>query len=822
MHHVLRILLFSLFLSISNIINAAGVNPFLVLSNNSAVCPTDGSITPELSLCYPGDMRIVQVSDPEVLSVQWQKLDENSCSPVGADCANLNPTCTWNTISTEASLSINSIGQYRVVLGYENDVFESFYAKVFENNITSSVLTVQPISSNGASDGIIEVFVSGNSGPYSYQLLDFNFNPIVAYQANPVFTNLPAGTYNISTINSYGCEVTSQISLTEPPILVGQLIQTQATSSCLDTGVITANASGGMPPYMYSINGGMTYVNTNVFSNLGIGNYTVNIRDASNIVISTNGVSVTSLEDIQSTYTVQNVTCYGESNGSITVETIGGSGQYQYQLSNGIDVLVPYQNSNVFNNLAVGSYEINVQDSLGCVLILPTIVITEPLALDTSVSVTSITGHGANDGIITITPSGGTPDYTFAISPNLNLFSTDNTFTGLAPGAYTIMVSDANGCIVNVTQEITEPEELMVTLEVPSILCGVAVDTQVKIIATGGSGNFLYAYNSLDIIDAQVDNIFMSITPGNHFISVFDASGYFKTVDFTVEESEGLSLNNEIAYDFETNKSSVKISVDGGEAPYYFSNDDVVYSTFPLFNGLINGEYIFYVKDKNDCKSSITVTIDFRDSESDGVLDRDEDVNNNGNLEDDDTDNDGIPNYLDSDDDGDGVSTIDEIDNIGTDKNKKSAKKVVYLDTDKDNIPNYIDSDDDGDGYLTIDEDYNNNGNPADDDINKSGVADYLEKEIHPESVTELDLKKEVVVFQNTGHTESINLLWKAVQKSETIIKIYNGKGNIVYSNNLKNGTYEAKLNVSQLSRGIYFIYIKNDDMEEIKKVLIQ
>ena len=51
----------------------------------------------------------------------------------------------------------------------------------------------------------------------------------------------------------------------------------------------------------------------------------------------------------------------------------------------------------------------------------------------------------------------------------------------------------------------------------------------------------------------------------------------------------------------------------------------------------------------------------YRDTDNDGILSKDEDINGNGNLYDDDTDGDGVPNFLDLDDDGDGVLTIVEI-----------------------------------------------------------------------------------------------------------------------------------------------------------------
>jgi len=109
------------------------------------------------------------------------------------------------------------------------------------------------------------------------------------------------------------------------------------------------------------------------------------------------------------------------------------------------------------------------------------------------------------------------------------------------------------------------------------------------------------------------------------------------------------------------------------------------------------------------------------DSDNDGVLDVDEDLNGDEEVFDDDTDGDTFPNYFDIDDDNDGVLTKDEdIDNDGNPAND---------DTDTDGIPNYIDDDDDNDGKLTRDEDADGDGNPTNDDTDDDGIPDYLDSD---------------------------------------------------------------------------------------------
>jgi hypothetical protein len=125
----------------------------------------------------------------------------------------------------------------------------------------------------------------------------------------------------------------------------------------------------------------------------------------------------------------------------------------------------------------------------------------------------------------------------------------------------------------------------------------------------------------------------------------------------------------------------------------------------------------------------VQIVTTFIDNDGDGIASGDEDLNDDGNLDNDDTDGDGIPNYLDSDDDGDNVFTSDELDASNEDGDNNPFTNP--LDTDSDGIADYLDDDDDGDMTLTRFEDFNMNGNPRDSedqvqDENQMNVFRYL------------------------------------------------------------------------------------------------
>ena len=206
------------------------------------------------------------------------------------------------------------------------------------------------------------------------------------------------------------------------------------------------------------------------------------------------------------------------------------------------------------------------------------------------------------------------------------------------------------------------------------------------------------------------------------------------------------------------------------------------------------------------------ITIDCTDNDDDGVIDSDEDLNSNGNLDDDDTDQDNIANYMDSDDDGDNVETINEI-NITSGRN--SDLSYTFIDTDDDNIPNHIDNDDDGDGILTIDEDYNNNGDPTDDDTDNSGIADYLESNVAL-NISGFKSNPSKVYPNPSNAVVFIEGVYEGVE-----ISVYDIQGRKVNVYLHRESVNKLRFDVRNLIRGIYILKIQDNSKQKSLKLIV-
>lgn len=147
-----------------------------------------------------------------------------------------------------------------------------------------------------------------------------------------------------------------------------------------------------------------------------------------------------------------NIGCFGDINGAASITSVsGGTAPYTYLWSNG-------KTTSSITGLTAGEYSCTVKDAAS-LSITKTFFIVQPTLLDLIVTSTN-TSCNSNNGILTVTATGGTLPYQYAISPNVT-YQTSNVFTGLPTGTYNVSVKDNNGCIntntIIITTDSTPP-----------------------------------------------------------------------------------------------------------------------------------------------------------------------------------------------------------------------------------------------------------------------------------------------------------------------------------------------------------------------------
>lgn len=295
------------------------------------------------------------------------------------------------------------------------------------HNLTIQVNSTKNISCAGGRDGAIAISASGGLGNYTYR---WNTGASAASLAA-----LSTGTYTV-TVSDGVNQVFTSVILTQPTPLQVQLATQQ--SGCLENSraTITANVSGGTPPYTFFWNNSSKQSS---LTNLSAGTYLVTVTDA-NECVQTAKATIQMLENLQASLQFNNPTCYNSNNGKVSVVVNGGEAPYKYRWSNG-------STSAAISGLGNGTYNVTVTDNKGCESI-ATVRLQAPEPL--SLTFTTVQAFGTNNGAISLSVNGGSLPYQFRWSNG----ATAQHLNNLGPGTYLVTVTDANGCIATGAQSI--------------------------------------------------------------------------------------------------------------------------------------------------------------------------------------------------------------------------------------------------------------------------------------------------------------------------------------------------------------------------------
>ncbi len=229
--------------------------------------------------------------------------------------------------------------------------------------IDETNLQIIPTTCNGASGSITGLTALGPS-PYAFQWLDLSGNP---YGTNIDATGLPAGQYQLTIIDSNGCETVSEVYTIEDAgnLQVLNVELTQPHCGRPDGEIVIHAFSPAGSALQYSIDDGATYQADSVFSGLVSTGYVVRVTDG----VGCFGFYIDNpvlLEDIPGPQVQPPVVTDEKDflgNGSIEITATGSTTSLYYSNDNGIT----YQlNSGTFNNLTAGTYICIVKDENDC------------------------------------------------------------------------------------------------------------------------------------------------------------------------------------------------------------------------------------------------------------------------------------------------------------------------------------------------------------------------------------------------------------------------------------------------------------------------
>ncbi|PAM91529.1 hypothetical protein B4N84_27360, partial [Flavobacterium sp. IR1] len=403
-------------------------------------------------------------------------------------------------------------------------------------NVVDKVITPLCYGDKGA----IEVAVNDANAQYYFKLYDdagkllSAVGPVI--QSDYTFKNLDTDKdYTLETVTDDGCKDSRVIhvsSYSGKPLTVSAAL-IEPLTPCSNAGKIKITATGGDAPYNYSIDGGVTFQNSDEIDITTPGVYDIEVVDNNNCSVRT---SITVTDNPKPIYTVTNTDniCYSSNSAEIKVNVTNANG---YTMSYSIDKGVTFQNNPVFPNLAAGTYDVVVRYTIAYTPVpgqpalekycedTTQVVITGPTSAVTAsggvaaLAGCTISGQGGKLRINNV--QGGTAPYQYSFDGGISWQAKNEK--DVMPGHYILKVKDFLGCEYTIPYTVildAKPADPTITIDSPVFNCNGTATTVVKV-TNNSSANFTYEYYLDGVANTPItSDTFINVPSGNHKITV--------------------------------------------------------------------------------------------------------------------------------------------------------------------------------------------------------------------------------------------------------------------------------------------------------------
>ncbi|MBX7202099.1 MAG: gliding motility-associated C-terminal domain-containing protein [Bacteroidia bacterium] len=435
----------------------------------------------------------------------------------------------------------------------------------------------------GAGNGKASVSASGGQTPYQYQWSD-------GVSGNNR-TNMPAGQYVAEVTDANGCKAQVQVEIIQPDMLTASM-QLNNSSCGLSNGTATVQPQGGTLPYFFQWSNGSQQ---NQAIALPEGNISVLVSDANACQFSTSGQVAGGAGLSIQVNILQEISCNGAQDGSIGIHSLTSLASIQW--SNGA-------NDMINANIGAGTYQVIAIDNGGCKDTV-SISLIEPPALTATLQVSPATCLDSN-GTALVNASGGRAPYTFLWSNGTSSAQRNN----LTSGNYQVQISDAAGCKLDQTVNVTSETTLRIAaLSISDVSCYGLSDGKAAVTFSGANGSVSYRWS-----DGSTDASLINLSAGSFSITLTDQSGCTTSKTFAVNQPDQMHISvstNDVKCKGESNGTALAL-VTGGTLPYNYSWDG--FNGTDMRSNIMAGSYSLEVSDAMGCKQASSYRIDEPDA----------------------------------------------------------------------------------------------------------------------------------------------------------------------------------------------------------------
>lgn len=489
-----------------------------------------------------------------------------------------------------ATLSNIPADIYQVTVTDDNGCLYIDNVEVFEPADLQLSGVVTNVSCYGGSDGAINVTLVGGTPTYSYNWTDDDGNFVSNSQD---LVDVPADVYELVATDFNGCTETLILEVTQPLLPISATYEvTDVLCFGENTGEIDLTASGGTPPYSYSWSSGQTSEDLN---GILAGNYIFTIIDANGCIESGPVIVSQPAAPLNVVSVIQDVNCFGESNGSILLTVTGGTTDYSFAWQNSTYSL-SYTDEDLIN-FPADDYRYEVTDANGCQEI-DTLTIGEPEELIAAITPTHVLCYGEATGVLDLSVTGGTLPYQYYWD---NGPVTEDQI-GVYAGDYAVTVIDDHGCVASDGVTIQQPSDtISFTFDVYDVSCNNGTDGAIDLFISGGTPGYGYLWSN-----GSINSSIEDLTSGYYAFTITDANNCIFEDSIFVNQPDPLDLNAVITpvTCYGLSDGIIDLSPTGGTPPFSYSWYDSTYALATQtedLNGFTSNLYQVEVVDSNGC-----------------------------------------------------------------------------------------------------------------------------------------------------------------------------------------------------------------------------
>lgn len=599
-----------------NLVASGGKSPYTYSWSNGATTNNLNNIPAGTYSCtvtdnkgdqvYTGD--IVVNGPTSLVAITAQSSENSTCEQpngsVSIEVTGGDPgyTYSWTNGATTPTVSGLFEGSYGVNVTDSKGCTTS--TTLYVTNIPSPTVLVSDggqqlscsnptvvINSNGSSTG----------SQYQYSWTTSNGNIVSDPLAHDITVNAP-GLYVLTIFDTQlGCFNANFIQVNGASGLPIANAGSDEVLPC-SGGEVTLNGGASSTGSNYSYQ--WTTTNGNIVSDPNkisinvdaAGTYILKVTNTSNGCEASDQTAVTVDNTVAYTTNVKDISCYGQANGVIEIDQTN----YTFNWSNGAT-------SNSIENLSPGSYQVTIVNSAGCTAT-ASFTITQPDILSAVYTGTDANDADSNDGTATATPSGGSAPYTYLWSNG----ATTKTITGLTPGLYTAVITDAKGCSTSGSYAVNvQGCTLAATADVHDASCYGATTGSITLDLSNVTGTPSILWNNGET-SATLENV----PAGSYSATIRDDGGCLTVVNVVISQPSEIILSSvdqtNPACPQETT-GTITVNAEGGAGNYSYAWSNG--ATGNSIEGLAAGVYTVTIADGSGCDVVKEVHLNSSDTE---------------------------------------------------------------------------------------------------------------------------------------------------------------------------------------------------------------